>query len=165
MLGYSFHEQILSPKVMTVFAMNRKMMGEINDDAFKWSAHDLEQLSITLIKPILLEIKDMIVQEILDFIISKLTELITALYAEIAKEKLSAYLALLKLLLGWFAKGVQYVNGGMALASFFKKYFKEKFGSNGDGDIELPSILDDVTYADIYADEINTGETPIFSNC
>ena len=53
----------------------------------------------------------------------------------------------------------------MALSSFFKKYFKTKFGSNGDSDIELPSILDDVTYADIYADEINTGETPIFSNC
>ena len=164
-LAFALIEQILSPKVMTVFAMNRKMMGEINEDAFKWSARDLEQLSITLIKPILLEVKDMIVQEILDFIISKLTELITALYAEIAKEKLSAYLALLKLLLGWFAKGVQYVNGGMALSSFFKKYFKSKFGSNGDSDIELPSILDDVTYADIYADEINAGETPIFSNC
>ena len=60
---------------------------------------------------------------------------------------------------------MQYVNGGMALSSFFKKYFKAKCGSNGDSDIELPSILDDVTYADIYADEINTGETPIFSNC
>lgn len=165
-LAFAMIEQILSPKVMMVLAVNRKMMGEINDNTFRWSSKDLEAMCLTIIKPVILEIKDMIIREILDFIISNLTSLITSLYKEIAKEQLSAYLALLKLLLGWFTKGLSYVKGVKAMSDNFEKYFNSHFNSDsGEMDIELPTILDNVTYADIYADDTNTEDTPILTNC
>jgi hypothetical protein len=71
-------------------------------------------------------------------------------------------------LLSWYNKGVETVGRLNSILSSMISKIKNEYGSNAEyGDIteiDLPSILDDVNYADIYPSDLKDKE-PVNNNC
>ena len=77
-------------------------------------------------------------------------------------------MAIIKLLLSSFNKGVETVSRVSSVISSMNSIIKDRLGDVGKyGDIteiDLPSILDNVNYADIYPSE-NKDKEPTLNNC
>ena len=164
----SLTDAILSPKVLMLLYVNNELLGG-NGEALKPS--DLMKLMKGVIKSMISEIKDMIMQKIMDYILEQLMPLALKLQAAILSEQTAAYLAVLRLYLAWFNKGVSTANRLSAvLSALFSKFKRGGYNINGitnaDGslNIDLPTVLDDVNYADIYTTELSE-MTPIIKDC
>lgn len=167
-LVMSLTDAILSPKVLMLLYVNNELLGG-NGEALKPS--DLMKLMKGVIKSMISEIKDMIMQKIMDYILEQLMPLALKLQAAILSEQTAAYLAVLRLYLAWFNKGVSTANRLSAvLSALFSKFKRGGYNINGitnaDGslNIDLPTVLDDVNYADIYTTELSE-MTPIIKDC
>ena len=100
----------------------------------------------------------------LDFIIKYLTPLALQLQAKVLNEQFAAYMAIIKLLLSWFNKGVETTSRLNSVLSSMVSRFKN-YSEFGDiTEIDLPSIIDNFTYADIYPSDIKNNE-PVNNNC
>ena len=167
-LVMSLTDAILSPKVLMLLYINNELLGG-NGEALKPS--DLMKLMKGVIKSMISEIKDMIMQKIMDYILEQLMPLALKLLSAIISEQTAAYLAVLRLYLAWFNKGVSTANRLSAvLSALFSKFKRGGYNINGitnaDGslNIDLPTVLDDVNYADIYTTELSE-MTPIIKDC
>ena len=114
-----------------------------------------------IIKQLVKDIRDYIMREMLEFILKQLTQLALQMQAMVIKEKYQAYLDVLKQLLSWFNRGVGIYKG---ISSFLRKLLERLKKKKYKNDIDLPTVLDDITYADIL-DEIGIEEEPIINNC
>lgn len=121
-----------------------------------------------VIKSLVREVRDLIMKKLLDYIIEYLTPLALQIQARVLSEQFAAYMAIIKLLLSWFNKGVETIGRLSSILSSMTSKFKNKYGSNAEyGDIteiDLPSILDEVNYADIYPSDAKDKE-PVNNNC
>lgn len=167
-------DAMLSPKVLLLLAVNQALMS--NDSDKPITAEDLMSAMQNIIKSLVREVRDMIMEKVLDYIIKTLTPIALQIQALIVSEQLQAYLQIIKLLLAWFNKGMQVANGlGSALSSILSS-FKSRFGDSFDGiddvnsaysglaNMDLPTVLDDIQYADIDLNDISES-TPIIENC
>ena len=117
-----------------------------------------------IITSLIKELRDLILQKILDFIIKFLTPIIKEIQEFIISEQFAAYMAIIRLLLSWYNKGVMTANRlNAVLNSMLSKFKNDNYGSNGE-DYDIPTILDNVNYADIYETEKSEKE-PIINNC
>ena len=153
---------IMSPKVLMLIEINDMLMNDYDDVEYPLTTEHLVQLAKNLITSLIKELRDLIMQKILDYIIEFLTPMILELQAFIASEQFAAYLAIIKLLLGWFNKGLITATRLNAILSSILSKFKS--GNYDDENYEIPSILDDINYADIYASDLPQSE-PIINNC
>ena len=96
----------MSPKVLMLIEINDMLMNDYDDVEYPLTTEHLVQLAKNLITSLIKELRDLIMQKILDYIIEFLTPMILELQAFIASEQFAAYLAIIKLLLGWFNKGL-----------------------------------------------------------
>lgn len=117
-------EAIMSPKLLLLFEVNRKMMGDSNTMP---SFEDILKAFSKLITSIVKELRDMILQELLNWVLELLTDLLNKIKDLIIKEQLDYYMKVLR--------------GILRVCSF-------KFGKRA----ALENKLDEVNYADI--DEI-----------
>ena len=117
-------ESLITPKVILLFEINRRMMGNEGEIV---DIEDLLKSLNGLIVAIVKELRDLILQELINFVMKFLLELLSVIKDEIIKEQLEYYRKLMKLL--WEACA-----------------FKASHRKN------LDSELDHVDYADI--DEI-----------
>ena len=167
-------DAMLSPKVLLLLAVNQALMSGDSDKPI--TAKDLMSAMQNIVKSLVREVRDMIMEKILDYIIKTLTPIALQIQALIVSEQLQAYLQIIKLLLSWFNKGMQVANGlGSALSSMLSS-FKSRFGDSFDGiddvnsaysglaNMDLPTVLDDIQYADIDLNDISES-TPIIENC
>jgi acyl CoA:acetate/3-ketoacid CoA transferase len=115
-----------------------------------------------IITGLIKELKDLIMQKLLDYIISTLTPMILEIQKFIASEQIAAYMAVIRLLMAWFNKGVITLGRLNAILSSILSKFKD--GNYEGEDYEVPSILDTVNYADIYKTDVSE-EAPIINNC
>jgi hypothetical protein len=138
------------------------------DEPFNTEA--LMRILKNVVKALVREVRDLIIKKLLDYIIKYLTPLILQLQAKIFSEQFAAYMAILRLLLSWYNKGVVTIGRLNSIISSMMSKFKSKNGSYdfenyGDiTDIDLASIMNDVDYADIYPSDIKDKE-PIINNC
>jgi hypothetical protein len=153
---------IMSPKVLMLIEINDMLMNDYDDVEYPLTTEHLVQLAKNLITSLIKELRDLIMQKILDYIIEFLTPMILELQAFIASEQFAAYLAIIKLLLGWFNKGLITATRLNAILSSILSKFKS--GNYDDENYEIPSILDDINYADIYESDLPQSE-PIINNC
>ena len=153
---------IMSPKVLMLIEINDMLMNDYDDVEYPLTTEHLVQLAKNLITSLIKELRDLIMQKILDYIIEFLTPMILELQAFIASEQFAAYLAIIKLLLGWFNKGLITATRLNAILSSILSKFKS--GNYDDENYEIPSIIDDINYADIYASDLPQSE-PIINNC
>ena len=77
------------------------------------------------------------------------------------KEKNQAYMDVLKLLLSWFNTGIMVYKG---ISSFLRGLLSRLKKKKYKNDVDLPTVLDDITYADIL-EEIGIEQEPIINNC
>ena len=155
---------IMSPKVLMLIEINDMLMNNYDDVELPLTTEHLVQMAKNIITSLIKELRDLIMQKILDYIIEFLTPMILELQAFIASEQFAAYLAIIKLLLGWFNKGlITATRLNAVLNSILSKFKSGNYDEEG-MDYEIPSIIDDINYADIYKSDLPQSE-PIINNC
>jgi len=159
----SIVESILSPKVLMILMVNEELM--INNSSKKVNAEDLLKAMKGVIKGVVSEIRDLILQKILDFIISSLAPMALKMAVAQEQERSERYLALMRLLYGWFNIGIMTTTRLSSVISSLINKFKKKNKKHFENlDIDLPTVLDNVDYADIY-DSIVSDNVPKISDC
>lgn len=124
--------QILSPKVMILYAVNSYFMGDVADGDFsKINVKTLLQGLSNLILNIVKQVLDLLLKELLSFLLNELKELLNALLRKILLERIEYYLEIL--------------HGILSLIKMFYNVFTK--GKKAD------SIIDNVNYADIVLPE------------
>ena len=157
-------DAVLSPKVLMLLMVNNELMNSQVDEAF--NTEQLLKILKNVIKSLVREVRDLIMQKILDYIIKTLTPLALQIQAKVLSEQFAAYMAIIRLLLSWYNKGAEVAGRASAvLSSILDSFNRFGLGSSEDGiDIDLASIIDDVNYADIYPNDVKDKE-PIINNC
>ena len=152
---------IMSPKILMLIEINDLL---VNDDENEkpLTTEDLVSLSKNIITGLIKEIRDLIMKKMLDYIIEFLKPMILEIQAFVISEQFSAYMAIIRLLIGWFNKGlITATRLSSVLSSMMSKFKTDNYG---DGNYEIPSIIDDINYADIYLNDIKEQE-PLINNC
>lgn len=154
---------ILTPKLLLLIAVNKQLMG---DGGETFNIKDLLNGMKGLIVAIVKELRDMIIQKLLDYLLDYLGPLAKELLEREVKEKYAVYSEILTQLLGYLKTFQGTYNTVLGVINELKdKYslLKGKKYSNYD----LPTVLDNVDYADIIKNNSDTGNTdsPITNNC
>lgn len=124
--------QVLSPKVMLLYAINSYFMGDASDGDFskinvKNLLKGLNNLIISIVKQVL----DILIKELLLYLLTELKDLLNALLRKILFERIEYYIEIIRRLL--------------ALIDMFYNAFKR----------DNNSIIDNVDYADIVQPQKN----------
>lgn len=155
-------ESILTPKVLLLFAVNKQIMGD-GKEAFNTSAllNAIKGVVVAMVK----EIVELIIKKLLDYLLDYLGPLAVQLEALQLKEQYDVYFTIYKQLLEEYKTATQYAKLISDTAmSIWNKYFKHS-SSNG-SDYDLPTVLDNVNYADIVKTTNNNNDTPVlYNNC
>ena len=156
-------QSLLSPKVLMVIAVNKQLM---SDGGETFNAEELLNGMKGLVVGIVKELRDLILKKLLDYILDYLGPLAAQLSFKIEKEKFSVYQDILSELLAVLRKGKEYSNRlNSVLQALLSKYGEKNKGKGTDYD--LPTVLDNVDYADIIGSptsEYNT-DKPVSNNC
>jgi len=159
-------DALFSPKLLMLLFINNELMNGMDEEPL--NAEDLMKLLKSVIKSLVREVRDLIMQKILDYILKYLTPMALQIQAKVFSEQFAAYMAIIRLLLSWFNKGVDTVGRASSILSSVASRFNDKYGNNYDfsnmTDTDLATILDDVFYADIYPSD-NKDNAPINNNC
>jgi hypothetical protein len=153
----------MSPKVLMLLIINNSLMQE--DGTSPITTEQLMSMAKNIVTGLIKEVRDLIMQKILDYIVEFLTPMVLEIQSFITSEQFAAYMAIIKLLLNWYNKGVITLSRLNAiLASILSKFKRNGYGDDGES-YEVASILDDVNYADIFKNDINQEKEPIINNC
>ena len=124
--------QVLSPKVMVLYAINSYFMGDAADGDFsKINIKNLLKGLTNLIISIVRQVLDMLLKELLSYLLNELKELLNALLRKIIIERIEYYLEILQGILS-------------LIKMFYNAFTKGK---------KPESIIDNVNYADIIPTE------------
>lgn len=159
MLILSIVEAVISPKLLMVMYVNNELMA--TNEGGATNAEQLMRMMKPIIKKLIKDIRDYIMREMLEFILKTLADLALSMQVMVVKEKNQAYLDVLQMLLSWFNIGVTVYKG---VSSFLRKLLNKLKKKKYKNDVDLPTVLDDITYADIL-EEIGIEQEPIINNC
>lgn len=124
--------QVLSPKVMMLYAVNSYFMGDAADGDFsKINIKNLLKGLTNLIISIVKQVLDMLLKELLSYLLNELKELLNALLRKIIIERIEYYLEILQGILN-------------LIKMFYNSFTKSK---------KPESVIDNVNYADIVPPE------------
>jgi hypothetical protein len=136
-LIYPFVRPLFTPKVIFLLLVNKKIMGQIDENVdLNKLINDLLSSLFIIIKDIITKLKDMLIDMLLQFVIEKLTPILALFASKLLLESLKLYKDLLESILK-----------DCSITLF-------KFGSN-----RINGGIDDVTYAEIIAQEKPNQET------
>lgn len=158
-------DAVLSPKVLMLLMVNNSLMSSQSDETL--NTEQLLRILKNVIKSLVKEVRDLIMKKILDYIIQMLTPLALQIQAKVLSEQFAAYMAIIRLLLSWYNKGVETVSRlSSILSSILSRFNRNGSGEDGEdfSDIDLASIMDTVDYADIYPSDEKDKE-PIINDC
>lgn len=130
---------VLSPKVLLLLEVNQKLMGGTWE---KFTLEDLIRAMSSMIKSIVKEVRDLVIQELLKLLLSQLQPIIAMLSSILLREQLENY-----------ADAITEIIRNCPFIWF-------KFGNR-----DQETKLDTVDYADIDVSEIKEGEKPELNNC
>ena len=126
--------QVLSPKVMMLYAVNSYFMGDAADGDFsKINVKELLKGLTNLIISIVKQVLEMLLKELLSYLLNELKILLNALLRKIILERIEYYLEILQGILN-------------LIKMFYNAFTKDK---------KDDSIIDNVNYADIVPPENN----------
>lgn len=126
--------QVLSPKVMMLYAVNSYFMGDAADGDFsKINVKELLKGLTNLIISIVKQVLEMLLKELLSYLLNELKVLLNALLRKIILERIEYYLEILQGILN-------------LIKMFYNAFTKGK---------KTDSIIDNVNYADIVPTENN----------
>ena len=154
-------DSILSPKVLMLFVINQMLMG--NEGNFT-SIDDLLRATSNVIKGLIKEIRDLYMQKLLDYILKYLTPMAAEMKAEQSKEQLDNYKDIINLLTMWYKYSKATVNNLSGILKALFKRLKKHKKYNEKTEFDLPTVLDEITYADIF-DTDDAIDAPIINDC
>ena len=126
--------QVLSPKVMMLYAVNSYFMGDAADGDFsKINIKELLKGLTNLIVSIVKQVLEILLKELLSYLLNELKELLNALLRKIILERIEYYLEILQGILN-------------LIKMFYNAFTKGK---------KADSVIDNVNYADIVPPENN----------
>lgn len=126
--------QVLSPKVMMLYAVNSYFMGDAADGDFsKINIKELLKGVTNLIVSIVKQVLEILLKELLSYLLNELKELLNALLRKIILERIEYYLEILQGILN-------------LIKMFYNAFTKGK---------KADSVIDNVNYADIVPPENN----------
>lgn len=152
---------LLSPKVLLLIAVNKQLMGS-GGETFNTKAllQGMKGLIIAIVK----EIRDLVLQKLMDWVMDQLAPILAEIQAEVVKEQFSTYRLILADLLNLLQTGKEYTNRLNSVLQALLSKFGDK--NNGKGrDYDLPTVLDNVNYADIISTGSTSNDTPVTENC
>lgn len=156
-------QSLLTPKVLMLIAVNKQLMG---DGGETFNARELLNGMKGLIVGVIRELRDLIIKKLLDYVLDALGPLAAKMQVETVKERNNVYYDILVQLLSMYLIGKQsFSRFKYMLKALLNKYKRDTNGKWKDYD--LPTVLDNVDYADILdADKVkyNT-ESPYKNNC
>ncbi len=165
-LAAAIIDSVLSPKVLMLLVVNETLMGGQSGKSL--TTKDLMKILKNVITAVVREVRDLIIKKLLDYILEYLTPLALQIQEKILSEQFADYMAIIKLLLSALNKGVETVSRVSSVISSMNSIIKDRLEAEskyGDiTEIDLPSILDNVDYADIYPSE-NKDKEPTLNNC
>lgn len=124
--------QVLSPKVMILYAINSYFMGDAADGDFsKINVKNFLKGLTNLIVSIVKQVLDMLLKELLSYLLNELKELLNALLRKIIIERIEYYLEILQGILN-------------LIKMFYNAFTKGQ---------KAESVIDNVNYADIVPPE------------
>ena len=91
-----------------------------------------------------------------------LTQMQMEFMAAIQSEQMEAYRAIIRLLMAYVNKGMSIAGRLSSIYDALYSRFKNK--DYWDENFEIPTVLDDIFYADIY-DTGNKDKAPLINNC
>lgn len=146
-------DSILSPKVLLLIAVNKALVGNSTRTI---NAEDLLNAMKGVVVGLVREIRDLVLQKLLDYLLSLLMPIVAELAAKIELEQYQSYMALLRSLLSLISDTASI---GMEITSTIKTILN-KYGAHNSkrSDIDLPTVLDNVTYADITPEDAANNE-------
>lgn len=153
-------DAILSPKVLMLLEVNRQLMSD--EGAPELSTDMLLKITKNIITALIRELRDLILHKILSYILSFLTPMAVELQTAVQAEQLESYQAIMRLLMAWASKGLSVAGRLNSLYDMLNSRFKN--GDYGNDNYEIPTVLDDIFYADIY-DTGKKDKAPIINNC
>ena len=156
-------QSLLSPKVLMLIAVNKQLM---SDGGETFNAEEMLNGMKGLVVGIVKELRDLILKKLLDYILDYLGPLSAQLSFRVAKEKTSVYQDILSELLAVLRKDEEYSNRLNSVLQPSLSKHREKNKGKGT-DYDLPTVLDNVDYADIIGSpttEYNT-DKPVSNNC
>lgn len=153
-------DAILSPKILMLLEVNRQLMSDEGEPELNTEL--LLKLMKNVITALIKELRDLILQKILSFIMEFLTQMQAELMVLIQSEQMQAYMAIMKLLMAYVGKGIQVAGRLSAIYDMLNSRLKN--WDYGDDNFEIPTVLDNVFYADIY-DMGKKDKAPIINNC
>lgn len=131
--------QVLSPKVMVLYALNSYFMGDAADGDFsKINVENLLKGLANLIQKLVKQVLEIILQELLKFVLEEVMDLVLLMIEKLLLERIRFYVELLRRLL--------------ALLDMFMKNNSKK----------SDTIIDNVNYADIVPEQTKPNNT---DNC
>ena len=147
-------ESLFSPKVLLLFAINNELMGSDSVDI-----EDIFDNFRNVVTNVTTMLTEMIISEFVKYITKELTDLVNKRALHILSEQYSVYMIILRDLLRLFneAKGTYYA--GKQLKSILKQLI-----GNKNANYDLPTILDNVDYAEIFS-ETNNSNDGLLDNC
>ena len=138
----------------------------MGDGGETFNAEELLNGMKGLVVGIVKELRDLILKKLLDYILDYLGPLAAQLAFKVDKEQYSVYQDILSELLAMLRKGKEYSNRlNSVLQALLSKYGDK---NNGNGtDYDLPTVLDNVDYADIIGSSTteNNTDKPVSNNC
>jgi hypothetical protein len=146
-------DSILSPKVLLLIAVNKALVGNSTRTI---NAEDLLNAMKGVVVGLVREVRDLVLQKLLDYLLSLLMPIVAELAAKIELEQYQSYMALLRSLLSLISDTASI---GMEITSTIKTILN-KYGAHNSkrSDIDLPTVLDNVTYADITPEDAANNE-------
>lgn len=160
-LAATLVDTLLSPKILTLLYVNEVLMRDEGEKE-PMNAEMLMRLMKSVVTSVIREVRDIILQKLLDMVLELLTPVVLELQTLMLSEQFAAYIAIIKLLLSWFNKGVEVISRLSSILSALLSKFKASV--EGGSEIDLPSVLDDITYADIFPSDEKDAE-PYNTSC
>lgn len=147
-------ESLITPKVLMIIAVNRSLMG---NDSRTLTTEDLLNGVKGLIIGIIKELRDLIVKKLLDYVLDYLTPMAAEIGVKLETEQYQNYISLVKSLLAMFSSASRSIQRIDSVLSSMLSSF-----GNTNGNYDLPTVLDNVNYADIIEQTIesNNNDTP-----
>lgn len=156
-------QSLLSPKVLMLIAVNKQLMGNGGET---FNAQELLNGMKGLIIGVVKELRDLILKKLLDYVLEYLGPLAAELNVKVAKETFAVYQNILSQLLFMLRRGKEHSDRLNSVLQALLSKYGENNGGRGN-DYDLPTVLDNVDYADILGSPTTKDNTdkPVNNNC
>lgn len=163
-LAVAITEALLSPKILLIIEVNKQMIQSGNTSSSP--SETIKSMIKSIIKSVINQIKDLIIQKLTEFVLEKIALTAVEFNTKVVKDQYVVYTSILKNLKNMLSLAKTRITKYGDVLSKLKAKYKDLLSSTSASDnYDLPTIIDDITYADIYSGQTTTTIDEPSTNC